>query len=162
MEIRKNIIDRANTDSEISNRLSTGLSGSYIYSNMRIENIENTLDKNSQLEGAAPFIINFDLSHTYSHKEKSFTNSIVLNYFSNRIYTIGTQGFQDIIEEGIPTLNFVSNSKLNNHVSIKLKADNLLDPSFRLTRKGNSTNKDIVLSEYKKGIDISLGISYMF
>lgn len=162
LEIRKNIFNKVNSLAERVNKLTVGLSSSYIYSDLKVQNIENTPDKNSQLEGAAPFIVNADISHTYTHKNKSFTNSLVLNYFSDRVYTIGTQGFQDIIEKGIPTLHFVSISKLNNHLGLKFKANNILDPTFRLTRKGNNGGDKIVLSEYNKGIDLSLGITYEF
>ncbi|MBP1638275.1 MAG: TonB-dependent receptor, partial [Bacteroidetes bacterium] len=165
-EIRKNIFNFFNTELEKTNKLTAGINASYIYSNLRVENIDLTPDKDSQLEGAAPFIVNFDLSHNYTNKKFSTTNSLVINYFSDRIYTIGTQGFEDIIEQGIPTLSFVSLTKVNKHFGLKIKAGNILDPSFTLTRKGNNggnnRGKNIILSQYKKGIDLSLGITYEF
>lgn len=161
-EIRKNIFNKTNSEKERINKLSAGINASYIYSNLKVENIELTPEKNSQLEGSAPYIFNVDLSYHYSKKQLSSTNSLVINYFSDRIYTIGTQGFQDIVEQGIPTLNFVSITKINKHISVKFKASNLLDPSFTLTRKGNNNANNITLSRFKKGIDIDLGIAYEF
>ena len=161
-EIRKSILNKADAKNENTNKLSIGLNGSYIYSNLKVKNLELTPDKNSQLEGSAPYILNVDLSYTYSKHQLSTTNSLVINYFSDRIYTIGTQGFEDIIEKGIPTLNIVSITKLNNHLGVKFKAGNLLDPTFTLTRKSNNNTNNIILSQFKKGIDISLGISYEF
>ncbi len=159
-ETRKNIINSSSTASEKSNKLVAGLSASYIYTNLKIQNIENTIDRNTELEGAAPFILNFDLSHTFSNRGKSFTNSLVFNYFSDRIYTIGTQGFEDIIEKSIPTLNFVSISKINSHLSVKFKANNILNPNYTLMRKSSTNDNNIVLNEYKKGVNISLGLTY--
>ncbi|MFV0471705.1 MAG: TonB-dependent receptor [Paludibacteraceae bacterium] len=161
-EIRKNIFNRANSSEEKTNRLTAGLSASYIYSKVKVISLPNTPDKDSQLEGAAPYIINFDLSHNYSHKVFSLNNSLVFNYFSDRVYTIGTTGFQDVIEQGVPTLSFVSSAKLNRHLEIKLKAKNILDPTFRLTRQGNAGGNNVVLNEYKKGTNINLGVSYIF
>jgi len=157
-ESRKNIFNKVNTNSSITNKLTFGLNASYIYSDLQVD-IENTPKRHSRLEGSAPFLANFDVSYNYIHSDKNILASLVVNYFSDRIYTIGTMGYKDIIEEGLPTLNFVSSYKLNKNFSVKLKASNLLDPAYKLTRK-SSENQSITLNEYKKGINISLGVSY--
>ena len=87
---------------------------------------------------------------------------MVLNYVSDKIYTIGTQGYQDIIEQGMMTLDFVSQAKLNKYVSLTLKARNLLNPSYKLSRKANENGEKVILNDYKKGINISLGVSCTF
>lgn len=74
------------------------------------------------------WIANFDLSHNFTKGTHSFINTLVFNYVSDKIYTIGTQGYQDIIEQGMMTLDFVSQAKLNKYVSLTLKARNLLNP----------------------------------
>ena len=162
MELRKNLINRVSTAVERTNRLSVGLNASYIYSHLKVTNVENTPEKDSKLEGAAPFLLNAAISHTYAYRNKSLTNSLVCSYFSDRIYTIGTTGFQDIVEQGIPTLNFVSLGKFNRNFAIKFKATNILNPTYRLTRRGNNGGDNVVLSEYKKGVDISLGVTCDF
>ncbi|MDO5522796.1 MAG: TonB-dependent receptor [Bacteroidia bacterium] len=161
VEVRKNIFSRTNASSTTLNRLSVGVNASYIYSNLVVK-LLNTEERNTQLEGAAPFIGNFDISHTFTNGQKSYVNSLVLNYFSNRIHTIGSRGFKDIIEKGIPTLDFVSSAKLNQNITLKLKATNLLNPNYTLTREASDSNDKIVLNQYKKGINVSLGISYDF
>ena len=92
----------------------------------------------------------------------SFNAAVVFNYFSDRIYTIGTEGYQDIVENGIPTLDFVASGKLGSHFGINFKARNLLNSARQLTRKGNATGEEVVLSKYRKGIDLSLGLTYSF
>ncbi|MDR2816647.1 MAG: TonB-dependent receptor, partial [Proteiniphilum sp.] len=159
VEVRKNIFSRTNASSTALNRLSVGFNASYIYSNLVVK-LLNTPERNTQLEGAAPFIGNFDISHTYATGRKSFINSLVLNYFSNRIHTIGSCGFRDIIEKGIPALDFVSSVKLNRNITLKLKAANLLNPSYALTRKASDLNETVVLNQYKKGVNVSLGIGW--
>ncbi|MFA6703053.1 MAG: hypothetical protein WCR12_08850 [Dysgonamonadaceae bacterium] len=133
---------------------------SYIYSDLVIQ-IANTEARKTQLEGASPFLGNFDISYNYQNGEKNLISSLVLNYFSNRIHTIGTRSFKDIIEEGVPTLDFVTSYKFRKNITLKFNASNLFDPSYKLTRKasGQSSEK-YVLNEYKKGRNISLGISY--
>lgn len=161
IEVRKNIFSRTHAASNTLNRLSVGINASYIYTDLVVK-LLNTEARNTQLEGAAPFIANFDISHTYSNGQKNYVNSLVFNYFSNRIHTIGSRGYNDIIEKGVPTLDFVSSAKLNKNITLKLKATNLLNPYYKLTREASDSNEKIVLNEYKKGMNVSLGFSYDF
>ena len=50
--------------------------------------------------------------------------------------------------------------ELDSHWSLKLKAANLLNPSHRLTRRIDGMAEPLVLNEYKKGMDFSLGVSF--
>lgn len=163
LEVRKNILNDVSGSTGKSNKLSVGINGSYIITDVKLED-KNDIDFTnswSELEGAAPGIINADLSYNLRKNNFSLTNSLVLNYFSERIYTIGTQGYQDIKEEGMTMLDFVASARLNKHWGMDLKARNLLNPGFRLKREGNDENLgSIILSDYKKGVLISLGISY--
>ena len=68
--------------------------------------------------------------------------------------------YHDIMEEGLATLDFVASLELNSHWSLKLKAANLLNPSHRLTRRIDGMDAPLVLNEYKKGMDFSLGVSF--
>lgn len=160
LEVRKNIFNRFHTELEQMNRLSVGLNASYIYTDFKLD-IRNTEIRNSSLEGASPFIVNADLSYNYTKREKNITATLVFNYFSNRIHTIGAGGFNDIMEEGVPSLDFSASCKFNKHVTLKVKASNIIDPSFRLTRKSLSGDKT-VLNDFRKGQEISIGVSYEF
>ena len=161
VEIRKNLFVRPlSSAANGMNKLSFGLNGSYIYTNAKMPLA--TVTTGSQLEGAAPWIANFDLSHHFTRDERSFVNTLVLNYVSDKIYTIGTQGYQDIMERGLVTLDFVSQALLNKYLSLNLKARNLLNPSHKLSRKANESGEKVVLGDYKKGINISLGVSCTF
>lgn len=163
LEIRKKIFSRPTANNGM-NRLTAGLNGSYIYTNAKVNdpNIAATDTDGSQLEGAAPWIANFDLSHTYVSAGYSFTNTLVLGYVGEKVYTIGTQGFQDVMEEGVATLDFVSQAKLGKHIALTLKARNLLNPSYQLSRKANGSGQKVILGDYKKGINVSLGVSCTF
>ncbi len=161
VEVRKNVFSRSNASGTRVNRLSAGVNASYIYSNLVVK-LTNTPERDTQLEGSAPFIGNFDISHIYTKGQKSFINSLVFNYFSKRIHTIGTQGFKDIMEKGVPTLDVVSSAKLNQNITLKLKATNLLNPAYTLSREASNSDESVVLNQYKKGMNVSLGISYDF
>ena len=86
-----------------------------IYSNMIAHGkdvIAQFQQASSQLEGATPFLMNADVTFKKKYEENELTTSLVFNYFSDRVYSIGTRGFENIIEKGIPTLDLVSSLKL--------------------------------------------------
>ena len=159
LEVRKNIFNQVDSKSERVNKLSVGFNASYIYTGLKLQML-NTPERDSHLEGASPLIANFDISYNYSKGVRNLNTSLVFKYFSSRIHTIGSRSYNDIIEEGVPTMDFISSYKFNKHFSAKLKFTNILNPSYKLTRKVNDTNENIVLNEFKKGQNISLGISY--
>lgn len=144
-EARKNLTDK----------IAAGLNMSYIYSNLTLD-VVRTERRKTELEGASPFILNADLTYN----DDKFMAALVANYTSNRINTLGTQGYSDIIEHGTVALSVVSSYDVDDHWSVKLKAANLLDPAFRLTQ--NLGGKDVVLDEYKKGMGLSVGVGYKF
>lgn len=157
MEMKKHIFSRSLENNGMS-RLTLGVNGAYTYTCAKVPLA--TDPSGSQLEGAAPWIVNADLTYLFRKGGNSFTGALVFNYFSDRIYTIGTEGYQDIMENGIPTLDFVASAQIGKHFTINLKARNLLDAAHQLTRKGNATNSEVMLSKYKKGTDFSIGLSY--
>lgn len=159
LEMRKNIFNRVNTLSGKTNRLSAGINASYIMSSLEV-NIRDTPIKKAQLEGASPFIANADISYNYLNNEKNITASLILNYFSDRVHTIGSRTYEDIIEEGVPTLNFASSYRINKNFTIKLNMSNIIDPSYNLSRKVSGTSESIKLNEFKKGRNLSIGFSY--
>ena len=158
LEVRKNLFAVSANNS--ANKLTLGLNASYTYTDLVVD-VLNTSLRHTPLEGAAPFIGNFDISYNFQKNKRDFTASVVLNYFSDRIFTIGTVGYRDIIEKGVPTLDFVASTKVNKQLSLKLKATNILNPAYQLSRKGIDENSpSVILSDYKKGMNISVGVSY--
>lgn len=157
MELKKHLFNRNIANGGMS-RLTLGVNGAYTYTCAKVPLA--TDPSGSQLEGAAPWIVNADLTYLFRKGGNSFTGALVFNYFSDRIYTIGTEGYQDIMENGVPTLDFVASTQIGKHLSINLKARNLLNAAHQLTRKGNATNDEVILSKYKRGMDFSIGLSY--
>ena len=85
LEVRKNLFTRpAGKGTSGMNRLSVGFNGSYIYTHAKVPGA--TVTTGSQLEGAAPWIVNFDISHNYTSGDRSFINTLVFNYVSDKIY----------------------------------------------------------------------------
>nr|WP_321450845.1 TonB-dependent receptor [uncultured Carboxylicivirga sp.] len=160
-ELRKNFLNIMNDDT--NNKLSFGLNASYIYTNVKlhVDPSSQPTEANSQLEGAAPVIVNSDISYTYKKVDQSVTTSVVFNYFSDRIYSIGYDGMPSLLEKGIPTLDFVLSGKLNKHFGLSAKCNNILNPEFQYYRDMPSGDR-VEIENYRKGMAISLGLNYSF
>lgn len=161
VELRKELFRQSDASHERINRFSAGMNVSYIYTDLRL-NVLNTEPRRSGLEGASPLLVNADLSLQHSRKDRNFQSSLIFGYFSDRIHTIGARGYRDIMEEGVPTLDLAASYGLGGHISFKFKASNLLDSTYRLSRDSSSGGEKVILNEYRKGRNISLGISYQF
>ncbi|APD07518.1 hypothetical protein UJ101_02014 [Flavobacteriaceae bacterium UJ101] len=149
-----------------SGKLSGGLNAAYMHTEQDLyENISGTYSVNfnrteEELQGASPFILNADLNYetTWGILKPTFT--VVMNYFSDRIYSLGSGQLGNKMEKAVPTLDFVMRSKIGEKAEVSLRALNILDPSIEIYREGE--NADITLSEYKNGIEIGLGFNYKF
>jgi len=165
LEVRKNIYKVASEDTSNETVFSGGLNVSYLHSRQELEATLPSFTKEGEteeLQGASPLLVNADLTFRRSTENFGLTSSLVLNYFSDRIYSIGTRNFQNVIETGIPTLDFITQTSIGEHFGISFKARNLLNPEFTLTRESAGNNPETVLAEYKLGLDFSVGVSYKF
>lgn len=163
LELRKNILNRMNEDTENGYKLNFGVNVSYLNSVQELSNpLASFTNDEDELQGATPLLTNTDLTFNLKQEGFDLNSTLVFNYYDDRVYSIGTRGFENIIETGIPTLDFISKSKIGEHFGVSLKLKNLLNPNFQLVRKSSGTGSEVVLSEYKKGINASLGFSYEF
>ena len=160
LELRKQII----ASGAGKNRFSVGMNGSYIYTNVKLDPQFFAQNTSSQLEGAAPYILNADITHNLTVNHFKMTNTLVLNYLSDKVHTIGSRGYTNLIEESISTLDFVSLININKHFGIQIKAKNLLNPEYKLTREGASdgNKQGVIIHSYKKGMIFDCGITYKF
>ena len=160
VEAKKNLFKT--TSSYGDNILSAGANVSYLFTNQKLENPVPIFTKSeSALQGASPLLVNADISYLFNQDKWNWTSTVVINYFSDRIYSIGTRGFKDVIEKGIPTLDFISKATIHKNWSIDLKIRNLLNPYVKLERESDSQS-NITLASYRRGMDMSLGLSYKF
>ena len=87
--------------------------------------------------------------------------SLVFSYFSDRIDALGSGQIGNIIEKGVPTLDFIWKNKFGENTELNLKAQNLLDPKITRVREGTPIG-DVTLSEFQIGMNISLSFKYNF
>lgn len=160
IEARKTLKKSPDTE-DYGFSLDAGLNISLLESkvNLSQSSIAQFTKSSTDLEGATPFLVNTDISYLKKYKNSEWLSTFVLNYYSDRVYSIGTRGFQNVIEKGIPTLDFISSYRIKSGYNIKLKAMNLLNPDFQLNRDGANGGENVVLRNYKKGVNVSLGLS---
>ncbi|BAX80195.1 TonB-dependent receptor [Labilibaculum antarcticum] len=117
--------------------------------------------KEEELQGAAPFIANANLSYKYSWKEgqNTITSSLVYGYVSDRLNLIGYSSLGNQVDKEIHNLDFVIKSKFNKW-GLSLSAKNLLDNNIERIQENET--QDWVVKSYKKGIKLSVGLSYTF
>ncbi|WP_190301711.1 TonB-dependent receptor [Sphingobacterium litopenaei] len=162
VELKKNLFKTTNEHGV--NVLAAGANVSYLYTKQDLENPNAVFTKfngTSALQGASPWLVNADVNYVFNGKEFVWTSSIVLNYFSDRIFAIGTQGFKDVIEKSVSTLDFISNVAINKKWGVNVKARNIINPSFELIRDTDA-GQGITLQSFRRGVDLSAGVSYKF
>ncbi|WP_350286369.1 TonB-dependent receptor [uncultured Croceitalea sp.] len=168
LELRKNLL----TDAEENATLSVGLNAAYTYTNQDLKEITAGTDTNNtfgtsfdrdsdELEGASPFIINADINYSPVFENYKPKATLVFSYFSDRIFALGAGSLGNIVENAVPTLNFVWRNPIGEHFEANLNAMNLLDPDITLTREGTGSG-DVIIREYNLGVNIGLTLKYKF
>lgn len=154
-----------------NNKLTAGLNASYMYTtqDLNTEKVQKETDygvifTNSKagFTGASPLLVNADLTlmREWNNKESNIMGTLAYSYFSDRLYTIGTNFKGDVVDKAVGTLDFVLKSKINKNLGLGFSAKNLLDPKIERVQENN--NGDVTLLTYTKGINLSLGINYQF
>lgn len=163
LEVRKNIINGEGRNPV----LSAGFNATYMHTEQDLKGstglFTTTFDRDSEeLQGASPFLINADLNFSPEFENYKPVANLVFSYFSDRIDAIGAGQLGNIVERGIPTLDFVIKNKIGEHFEVNASAMNILDPSIERSRETGGELGDIALSKYKRGVNLSLQLKYNF
>ncbi|MEX1382792.1 outer membrane beta-barrel protein [Lutibacter sp.] len=168
-ETRLNLIENENND------LNLNLNATKMWFNQDLlEEFQYGGKTESYLQGASDFILNTALSYS-NNQENEFIATLAGNYSSDKIYALGApEDFtnsdvlynDEIIEKGFVTLDLVLSKKLNENLSIKLTGKNILNQDIEQSQKVKSLSTQVktneIVSSYKKGMNLSLGIKYTF
>ncbi|MFD2960398.1 MULTISPECIES: TonB-dependent receptor [Olivibacter] len=159
VEMRKNI----------AGGFSGGMNVTYMYSRQELdpekvaEETDYTMSVNfngdhDRLQGASPLLVNADLTYKLNTGKIRPTVAVVGNYFYDRIFSLGAFGRGNTVEKGYPTLNFISNTAINERWEVGLKINNLLNNEVRMEQE--NTDQSVEVYNYRRGLDFSLGIKY--
>lgn len=152
-------------------RLSAGINASYLYSNQELNStkvIKETdynvsfTNKESKLTGASDLLLNADISFLseWNNKESNLNSTIAFTYFSDRVYSIGTNDRGNQIDKAFGSLDFITRVKVNKNLGLGFVAKNLLNPAINRVQENNTG--DINVLSYKKGMALSLNMNYQF
>jgi hypothetical protein len=153
------------------NKLNAGLNASYLYSNQELNskkvinetdyNVDFT-EKESKLTGASDLLLNLDVSYNreWNNKKNNLMSTIAYTQFSDRVYSIGTNGRGNQVDKAFGSLDFVTKLKFNSNFGVSAVARNILDPT--INRVQENSFADVNVLSYKKGVTYSLSLSYQF
>ncbi|HZJ19054.1 MAG TPA: TonB-dependent receptor, partial [Pricia sp.] len=163
LELRKNLM----VDSDDQPLLAFGFNVSYLHTEQDLfdeisGSYSTTFNRaNDELQGASPLIANADFNYNPSFGNYKPVINLVGNYYSDRIFALGSGQLGNIIEKGIPTLDFVWKNPIGENFEINLSAKNLLNPTFELNRE-ITAGQNIVLQDFKRGVDLGISMKYKF
>ncbi len=163
LELRKNLM----VDSDDQPLLAFGFNVSYLHTQQDLfdeisGSYSTTFNRdNDELQGASPLIANADFNYNPSFGNYKPVINLVGNYYSDRIFALGSGQLGNIIEKGIPTLDFVWKNPIGENFEINLSAKNLLNPTFELNRE-ITAGQNIVLQDFKRGVDLGISMKYKF
>jgi len=167
-EVRKELFSRELEKGEVilKSKLSAGFNASFMYSNQdfdRFKVIEETklnvnfTNKEGKLTGASDLILNADVTYVKDFsKSANMLGTLTYNYFSDRIYAIGSAGKGDIIDKGIGSLDVILKTQISKKIKLGLSLKNLLNPAVK--RVQDIQNVEVL--SFKKGINASFSLSY--
>ncbi|MFK7782190.1 TonB-dependent receptor domain-containing protein [Psychroserpens sp.] len=175
LEVRKNLIMNTGEDDDKA-KLSVGLNATYIHTEQDLyDSIEGSLfsvsfrNDSEELQGASPFIINADINYSPTFGNYKPAANLIFSYFSDRIDALGSGQLGNVIEKGLPNLDFVLQNQISEKFQINLAARNLLNPTVQFVREGTSVGDVLVTSpngkdvtNYERGIDVSIQLKYKF
>ncbi|MEO9570626.1 MAG: TonB-dependent receptor [Polaribacter sp.] len=175
LEIRKTLFEKEidTEDSVLKNNLTLGFNASYMQSNQDLDGakvVEETTakgfpksvdftDEESRISGASDLLLNADVSYFKDFKhDKSLQTTVAFNYFSDRVFALGTEGKGNLIDAGVGTLDFILKGKLSKKIGVGFTAKNILNPTIERRQE----TQDVVVSSFKTGMNVKLSFSYNF
>ncbi|AXT62257.1 TonB-dependent receptor [Aquimarina sp. AD10] len=187
LEVRKVLFEHEadQVDVSLKNSLTAGINAAYMITNQELDG-QKVLDEaglsfiptytDTGISGASDLVANADLSYYKDFsKDKNIQLTLAANYFSDRIFAIGNFGKGNIIEKGVPTVDFVAKTQLTENITIGLSAKNLFNPSIERFQEAvdgdtnddptlnlNFQQREITILSYKKGYDVKLSLAYKF
>jgi TonB-dependent receptor len=124
----------------------------------RVELAPGGIQTNAErpLAGQSPLVVNLGLD--YANDERGTRARVLYNVFGSRIAQVGASGLPDVYEQPFHKVDLTAAQRLNKHLDLKLSVENLLDWPVLRTQGEDSTDEAIV-SEYRVGTTVSLGIT---
>ncbi len=170
MEVRKNIFQIKST------KIYTFLNGTYLNTHQELDKQKVTKEtttsysnpiaidpsKNKdKMQGASDFLVNINLGIEQKWgNNNSFDFVVSYSHISDNIYAIGYAKKGNLVDKAINTLDTVLKFNFNNGIGLSFSGKNLLNPNFK--RIQDNENGAVTVRDYRKGMNLGLGVTYQF
>lgn len=156
VELRKNLgfLNRWLFDGSWWDRLTVSGNASWIESNIKISDQGILTSTDRSLQGQSPYVLNGQIS--YLHGDGGPEASVLYNISGKRISEVGVLGQPDKYAQPFGQLDATLAWPIGEHATFKLKAQNLLDSTFKITQGDKTTQI------YQKGRKFSVGLDVRF
>ena len=105
-----------------------------------------------RLQGQSDFVLNLIFGWDDYKRNQALT--VLFNLSGDRISEVGQGDLPDILQDGVPLLGLTYKYDINDRLTLKAKADNLLDSEIRRTQGGE------LQSEFSTGRVFQIGFEY--
>lgn len=141
-----------------------GANASFIYSEtplteeeiLNIKTVDPTRSETRPLFGQSPYVFNGELAYI-DREDKGLTVSANFNVFGPRLFAVGGAA-PDIYEQPRPSLNISASKDLGKGFSVRLRANNLLNPEYKFTQ--TFKEQEYFFRNNRIGRTFSLGVTY--
>lgn len=155
---------RLNFITEALKDLTVGGNFTYVYSRVDIaeDELANTRVLNPDAEsyrpmfGQSPFIVNAFIN--YDNDKTGTGVNVTFNMFGERLAVVIPSGTPNVYEQPRPSLNFSISQEIGAGFSLRLRANNLLNPEYKLAY--NFKGVEYAYQSYRIGRTFSLGVTY--
>ena len=114
-------------------------------------------EKSRPLQGQSPYVINAQVGLDDDDDGGTGIGAAILyNLFGPRVSEVGRFDLPDVYEQPMHRVDAVYSQRLGYGLRLKLKVSNLFNPSIKYEQAGK------VVQEYKRGRDLSLGLSWSY
>ncbi|MDN5201657.1 TonB-dependent receptor [Fulvivirgaceae bacterium BMA10] len=104
----------------------------------------------------SPFVVNTSL--IYENFETGWASSLTFNVFGERLSAFQTKLPPLLVEKPRPELNFSIKRNFTDRLSLRFRANNLLNPAYKEAMDFNG--REYIFSSYTKGRSFSLSFTY--
>ena len=137
---------------------------SYMYTNVKLSEGSSAPERDRALQGASPYLGNFDLMYNPHFKnERSLSVGLLYNLQGERIHSVSVyEGLGDVKELTTNTLDFITSYAFNRKMSLSFEVKNLLNTQVRFEQRVDARNENVKVKGYSEGLDTKIGFTYKF
>lgn len=146
---------------ELIRDVRVGMNGSFMYTNVKLPEDGGAYTNDQRaLQGASPYLLNADITYSPTIKnENPLTATLLYNLQGPRIHAVGISGLGDEKQLPVHTLDFVASYKLNDHFSLKLEVNDLLNQDI-VFKQETKNGDNLEVERFKRGTGFEIGFSY--